>query len=179
MNDETQQIGRKRAAGSRRPTPAACRGLVKTGGAEDGMLLIELLVVLAIMALVAAIALPGTPRLGRGSPLGLVASDIGAKLRAARSMAIAQNHDVAFVLDADKRTYGVAGTGARQTLPAAIDLSVTTARPHIREAKEARLIFFSDGTSSGGTIRLTDQHQSVAIGVAWLTGAVHIERGTP
>lgn len=36
--------------------------------------------------------------------------------------------------------------------------------PYIREMKEARLVFFSDGTSSGGTVRLTDQHQSVAIG---------------
>jgi general secretion pathway protein H len=94
-------------------------------------------------------------------------------------MAIAQNRDVSFALDTDARTYGVAGTGASQTLPAAIDVSVTTARGYIRDTKEAHLVFFSDGTSSGGTIRLIDQRQSVAIGVEWLTGAVHIERGVP
>jgi general secretion pathway protein H len=108
-----------------------------------------------------------------------VAADIAAKLRAARNLAIAQNRDVAFALDTDARTYGVVGTGPPQTLPAATDLSVTAARPYIREAKEVQLMFFSDGTSSGGTIRLAAEHQLVAITVEWLTGAVHIERGKP
>jgi|SRR5215831_14286350 len=104
---------------------------------------------------------------------------MAAKLRAARSMAIAQNRDVAFALDTGARTYGVAGAGAPKTLPATINLAVTTARPQIREANEASLVFFSDGTSSGGIIRLTDERQSVAIGVEWLTGAVHVARGAP
>ncbi len=172
-----ESIARKRGASPWRLALAG-RGAAKTGGAEDGMLLIELLVVLAVLAVISTIALPRA-HIGRGPSLGLVASDIAAKLRAARSMAIAQNHDVSFALDTDARTYGVAGTGSPQTLPAAIDVSVTTARQYIREAKEAHLVFFSDGTSSGGTIRLADQNQSVAIGVEWLTGAVHIERGTP
>ena len=172
-----ESVARKRG-GSPWRLALAGRGAAKTEGANDGMLLIELLVVLAILALVSIIALPRA-HIDRGPSLGLIASDIAAKLRAARSMAIAQNRDVSFALDTDARTYSVAGTGSPQTLPAAIDVSVTTARSQIREAKEAHLVFFSDGTSSGGTIRLADQNQSVAIGVEWLTGAVHIERGTP
>jgi len=109
----------------------------------------------------------------------LVAADMAARLRAARSMAIAQNRDVSFALDTARRTYGVVGVGALQTIPATIGLSVTTARTLIRENSNALLVFFSDGTSTGGTIRLADQHQAVAIGVEWLTGAVHIERGAP
>jgi len=157
----------------------ARRGPGKISSAEDGTSLIELLVVLAILALVAAIALPRAHMPGRGPSLRLVASDIAVKLRTARSMAIAQNRDVAFAFDTETRTYGVAGTGAPQALPAAIDLSVTTARTQLRETKEAHLVFFNDGTSSGGTVRLTYQHQSVVIGVEWLTGAVHFERGVP
>jgi general secretion pathway protein H len=172
-----EPIARRRAGSPWRLTLAG-RGAAKTRGANDGMLLIELLVVLAILALVSTIALPRA-HMGRGPSLGLVASDMAAKLRAARSMAIAQNRDVSFALDTNTRTYVVAGTGSPQTLPAAIDVSVTTAREYIRATKEARLVFFSDGTSSGGTIRLADQNQSVAIGVEWLTGAVHIERGAP
>jgi general secretion pathway protein H len=174
MSGLTEQIVRKWVA--LHLTPGARCETPHSRDAQEGALLIELLVVLAILALVSTIALP---RASRGPSLGLVASDIAAKLRAARTMAIAQNRDVAFAVDTERRSYGVAGIGAPRTLPTATDLSVTAARPYIREAKEIQLIFFSDGTSSGGTIRLTEQHQSVAIGVEWLTGAVHIERGAP
>ena len=170
---------RKRAATRPCLHLAGGRGLAKARATENGSLLIELLVVLAILALVAAIALPGTPILGRRPSLSLVAADIAARLRAARSVAIARNRDVVFALDPERRTYGVAGVGVPQTVPATVGLSVTTARTLIRENREAQLVFFRDGTSTGGTIRLADQHQSVAIGVEWLTGAVHIERGAP
>ena len=163
----------------RRLNPAARRGPTRNRAANNGWSLVEVLVVLAILALVAAVALPGTPILGRRPSISLVAADMAARLRAARSMAIAQNRDVSFALDTDRRIYGVVGVGAPQTIPATIGLSVTTARTLIRENSNALLVFFRDGTSTGGTIRLADQHQAVAIGVEWLTGAVHIERGAP
>jgi len=163
----------------RRLNPAARRGPTRNRAANNGWSLVEVLVVLAILALVAAVALPGTPILGRRPSISLVAADMAARLRAARSMAIAQNRDVAFALDTGRRTYAVAGVGAPRAIPANIGLSVTTARTLIRESREAQLVFFSDGTSSGGTVRLSDQDQSVAIGVEWLTGAVHIERSAP
>jgi general secretion pathway protein H len=146
------------------------------GGAEEGSSLIELLVVLAILALVAAIALPGARMPGQQPSLRLVAADIATRLRAARSLAIAQQREVAFAFDTETRTYGVAGLGAPRAVPSTVDVSVTTARQYVRNAGEARLVFYSDGTSSGGTIRLSVQQQQVSIGVAWLTGAVHIDR---
>jgi general secretion pathway protein H len=146
---------------------------------EDGSSLIELLVVLAILALVATIALPGAQMPGQAPSIRLVAADVATRLRAARTMAIVEQREVAFAFDSGTRTYGVAGMGAPHALPAAVDVSVTTARQYVRDAGEARLVFYSDGTSSGGTIQLTDRQQRVAIGVEWLTGAVHIERNPP
>src|SRR5262245_50789287 len=136
MSEEA--IMRKRAARRRRLNPAARRGPAKDRAANNGWSLVEVLVVLAILALVAAVALPGTPILGRGPSISLVAADMAARLRAARSMAIAQNRDVAFALDTGRRTYAVAGFGAPQTIPATIGLSVTTTRALIRDTSHAR-----------------------------------------
>lgn len=177
MSGQAQHIVRKRVAVYWRLTAATRCGT--TRDAQDGALLIELLVVIAILALVSTIALPRAQMLGRGPSLGLVASDMAAKLRAARSLAIAQNRDVAFALDTHARSYGIVGTGPPQTLPAGTDLSVTAARPYIRDVQDVQLVFFSDGTSSGGTIRLIAEQRLVAISVEWLTGAVRIERGAP
>jgi general secretion pathway protein H len=162
-----------------RLTLPALRRTAEAGGAEEGSSLIELLVVLAILALVAAIALPGVQMPGQGPSLRLVAADMATRLRAARSLAIVQQREVAFAFDSGTRTYGVAGLGAPAALPAAVNVSLTTARQYVRDAGEARLVFYGDGTSSGGTIRLADQHQQIVIGVAWLTGAVHIDRNAP
>jgi general secretion pathway protein H len=164
---------------SGRLTLTAVRRMTAAGGAEDGSTLIELLVVLAILALIAAIALPAVPMPGQPSSLRLVAADIAARLRAARTIAITQQREVAFTFDMDTRTYGVAGIGAPRALPPAVDLSVATARQYVRDGGEARLVFFSDGTSSGGTIRLGNQSQRIVIGVAWLTGAVQLDREAP
>jgi general secretion pathway protein H len=137
------------------------------------------LVVMAILALVTAVALPSVRLPGRGPPLGLVAVDIAAKLRAARAMAVAQNREIAFAFDTQARTYAVEGTGRPEPLPPGADLSITTARQLVRGSEEARLVFFSDGTSSGGTIRLSHERRSVAITVTWLTGVVDVRWEAP
>ncbi len=134
---------------------------------------------MAILALIAAVALPSVRLPSRGPPLGLVAADIAAKLRAARALAIAQNREIAFAFDAQARTYAVEGTGRPEPLPPGAGLSITTARQLVRGSEEARLLFFADGTSSGGTIRLSHERRSVAITVTWLTGVVDVKWEAP
>jgi general secretion pathway protein H len=148
-------------------------------GGDCGVSLIEVLVVMAILALIAAVALPSVRLPSRGPPLGLVAADIAAKLRAARALAVAQNREIAFAFDAQARTYAVEGTGRPEPLPPGAGLSITTTRQLVRSSEEARLLFFGDGTSSGGTIRLSHERRSVAITVTWLTGVVDVKWEAP
>jgi general secretion pathway protein H len=146
---------------------------------EDGTSLIEVLIVMAILALVAAVALPSARGPDHTPSLRPVASDIAGRLRAARATALSENRDVAFAFDAESRTYVVEGTGPPQHLPPGTDLSITTARQFVRDAHEARLTFFADGTSSGGTIKMSQTQQSVSISIAWLTSAIEISWGVP
>jgi len=178
MSDRGATIGARCAQRYRRLGAGESGAPPKTNTGEDGVSLVELLVVMAILALVATVALPArAPE--RGPSLAVLAADIAGKLRAARALAVAQSRDVAFAFDAEARTYVVEGAGAPQTLPQATDLSITTAREFVRDAKEARLTFFGDGTSSGGTIRLAHRQRSVNINVAWLTSAVEIAWDVP
>jgi general secretion pathway protein H len=137
------------------------------------------LVVMTILALIAAVAMPSIRLPTQGAPLRLVAADIAAKLRAARALAIAENRDIAFVFDAQARTYAVEGTGYPAPLAPEASLSITTARQLVRGSEEVRLVFFADGTSSGGTIRLSHERRSIAITVAWLTGVVDVHWEAP
>lgn len=134
---------------------------------------------MAILAVVAAVAMPSVRLPTRGPPLGLIAADIAAKLRAARTLAIAQNRQIAFVFDAQARTYVVDGTGRPEPLPPGAGLSITTARQLVRGSEEARLVFFADGTSSGGIIRLSHEQRTIGITVAWLTGVVDVRWEAP
>jgi len=146
---------------------------------DQGSSLIEVLIVMAILALVAAVALPSVRPPDRAHSLRSIAADIAGRLRAARATALAENREVAFAFDAERRAYAVEGTGPPQPLPPAIELSITTAREFVREAQDVKVVFFADGTSSGGAIKLSEAQQSVTITIAWLTAAVEISGGSP
>jgi general secretion pathway protein H len=146
---------------------------------DRGTSLIEVLVVMAILVLVAVVALPSQRGPRPVYSLAAVATDLAARLRAARATALSENRDVVFSYDAETRTYVVEGTGPPQRLPPETDLSITTARQFVRDAQEARLLFFADGTSSGGTIKLAHAQQSITISIAWLTSVIEVSSGPP
>jgi type II secretion system protein H len=89
-------------------------GVQPQAGAAAGFTLLELLVVLAILALAAAIALPTLTSPSDGVRLRSAAGEIAAALRAARAAAIARNGEVAVMIDADRRSLEVEGLPARR-----------------------------------------------------------------
>lgn len=133
-----------------RPDPRARRN-------QGGFTLIEMIVVIVIMGLVAALVLVRQPWHSAGLNTEATVRALTEALRVARSRAIAQDRDVSVVT----RPGGFA-----------VDGGTTWALPAGEALSQSQVIFMPDGGSSGTTILLVAGTRRFAISSNWLTGRV-------
>ncbi|HUK61560.1 MAG TPA: GspH/FimT family pseudopilin [Stellaceae bacterium] len=129
-----------------------------TSRREDGFTLLELMIVLAIMALVAAIAFPRLAARAPASALGAASEEMRAALATARSAAIAE--DRAVTVAGGDGFYRI--DGDQHALLSAAGVRVETPRGGIA--------FFPSGGSSGGRIVLRGGGRSATLDIDTLTG---------
>src|SRR5689334_10103049 len=101
------------------PTSArAARARTETSrdGIGGGFTLLELLVVLAILGLTVALAVPVFHRVMPGLELKATARSVAAALREARGLAVSSNREVAVTIDVNSHTMGLAGGGQPEQL---------------------------------------------------------------
>ena len=139
-----------------------------------GVTLLELLVVLAIMALIAALVLPTFGAGVSSSELRSSARQLAAGLRAARSEAVSQRRETFLVLDLEGRRFKVDRDPREHALPPRIDMKLFTAQRDIVDAKTGAIRFFPDGGSNGGRITVASGERKFDVDVDWLTGRVAI-----
>ncbi|TPM32786.1 GspH/FimT family pseudopilin [Mesorhizobium sp. B2-3-4] len=137
--------------------------------AAAGFTLIEMLVVLAIIAVVAAIAAPGIVQRYRSPSLDALSSEIMARLRMSRTLAIATARPQQVVIDTGGRTIRF-GDRPVLGLPQDVKMTITTGRETVADGRLAALTFLADGSSSGMEIDLQRAGQASHIEVNWLTG---------
>ncbi len=138
------------------------------------MTLLELLVVLAIMGLVAAMVLP---MLGPGvstSELKASARQLAAGLRLARSEAMATRHESFLALDLEGRRFKVGNDPREYALPKSLEIKLFTAQMDIVDEKTGAIRFYPDGGSNGGRITVASGQRKFEVDVDWLTGRVAI-----
>lgn len=146
----------------------------EAGASEAGFALIEMLCVLAIIGLLAAIILPAIPRATTRARLESYAVETAALLKADRNAALRRQVQVATRIDAPSRTIRSGVSGRVVRLPDDVTLDALLAS-RCANARAGRSIdFFPSGMSCGGTIALARPGMGFEVRVNWLTGGVEI-----
>ena len=138
-----------------------------------GLTLIEILIVLAIIALVTAIALPmvtGTSN----AEMRSAARQLASGLRLARSEAVSQRRETFLVIDLAGRRFKVDRDAREYPLPKNMELKLFTAQKDLVDDKVGSIRFYPDGGSNGGRITLGSGDRKFEVDVDWLTGRVAI-----
>lgn len=140
---------------------------------SPGFTLMELLVVLAILGLALALAVPSLGRALPGFELQTNARAVVGALREARALAIGSNREVTLQIDVRQRTLQV-GQGTGIKLDPQLGISVRTARSELRGDGIGGISFFPDGTSTGGQVTLALEERKRHVVVDWLTGTASV-----
>jgi general secretion pathway protein H len=142
------------------------------GGAAKrnaGFTLMEMLVVLAILALVAGMASqltrPASPRLR----IEAAARALCAAARATRTRAIATNSETTLTVDLARKSF-FSPAVAETAFPPEARVELSVARIRGGSAASGAITFFPGGGSTGGDIVISYANLRAAIGVNWLTG---------
>jgi len=143
-------------------------------GCEAGFTLIEIVCVLAIVALLAAVLLPAIPRQTTRARLEAFAIEAAALLKADRNAAIRRGLEVTTRIDTQARV--IRSDTNRQAIRIPDDVRLETLLP--RNCDDRRVVetisFFGSGMSCGGTITLTHLDAGYQIRVNWLTGRIEV-----
>ena len=141
---------------------------------QSGVTLLELLIVLTLMALIAAMTLPMFSGGVSGTDLKTAARDVAAGLRLARDRAISQRAESLLELNLEARTFRVSPDERSHRLPEKLDLKLYTAQRDLLNDKVGAIRFFPDGGSNGGRITLAAGERKYDVDVDWLTGRIAI-----
>jgi general secretion pathway protein H len=163
-------MGRK-VAREARPTLPAGAG---EDGASAGFTLIEVVCVLAIVAMLAAIVLPAIPRNTSQQRLEGYAIETAALLNADQESARRQHRDVATAVDAPLRIIRSGASPWMVRLPADVTVEALLASRCKDRAAGAAIHHLASGLSCGGVITLTRPGAGFQIKVNWLTGGAEV-----
>ncbi len=139
------------------------------------MSLLELLLVMALVALAGTLAVAAYSGGLDGVRMRGSAKEIAAQLRYTRAQAIASGQMQRFEIDPQQRRWRAAG--ARQgRVPDAVEIGFIGAREVQPGPGTGAIVFFEDGGSTGGRVRLASGGAVWQVDVAWLTGEVTLSR---
>jgi general secretion pathway protein H len=142
--------------------------------AEAGFTLVEMVCVIAIIAMLAAILLPHISRATSRPRLEGYAVETASLLKADRTAAMRHRVAIATQVDASERYLRSGSTGRVLRVPDDVTFSATLPIRCNDRPAFSTISFFATGMSCGGTIVLSRLGAVYEIRVNWLTGGVEI-----
>jgi len=141
---------------------------------ELGFTLLEMVCVLAILAILAAIVVPALPRSTSRASLESHAIAIAALLKSDRDAAIRRDTQIVTKVDAASRLVRAGASDRLVVVPNDVAFDALLAARCAKHATGTNIHFFPSGMSCGGVIALTRSGFGYEIRVVWLTGRVEI-----
>ena len=143
---------------------------------RPGFTLLELLIVLAIVALVVAIVPAAFGGWGDSARLPTVVSDVRSDIRLARSHARLTGRVVALAASEDGAGYRIEPGDLARRLADGLQVDVLPARSSTTDRlAPAAIRFFPNGGSSGGRILITSQGRQAVLEIDGVTGRLELD----
>jgi general secretion pathway protein H len=154
--------------------PTSPIGRVDPRQGEAGFTLIEVVCVIAIIAILTAILLPALPRGTSRARLESFAVEMASLLKADRNAAVRRGMQVVTDVDAKARILRSGFSGHVVRVPNDVTFEATLAARCNQRPAGSTIRFFASGMSCGGTIGVTRLGVGYQVRVNWLTGAVEV-----
>ncbi len=141
---------------------------------QSGFTIIELLVVMAILAMAYTLAGPMVSTGVSGTELKASARQLAAGLRKARSDAISRRREAVLTVDVEAHQFRLSDDQRVYQLPKSVAVKLFTAQSELVNGTTGAVRFFPDGGSTGGRITLSARDRDYDVDINWLTGQVVI-----
>ncbi|MBV8698027.1 prepilin-type N-terminal cleavage/methylation domain-containing protein [Bradyrhizobium sp.] len=150
-----------------------------TRSSQQGFTLLEMVCIIALIAVLAAVLLPALARHTSRAQLQAYALEAATVLKTDRDIAIRRHADVATLVDAHARAIRSGATAQALRIPEDVRFDALLPKTCRQYAALSTISFFADGMSCGGAIALTRLDQTYEIRVNWLTGRIEIVSRAP
>ena len=141
---------------------------------QDGFTLLEMVAVIAIVALLAAIMLPVIPHATTRQRLEAFAIETAAFLKSDRNAALQRRAQITAQVDAKGRTIRSGASGRIMRIPADVSFQAMLPLTCNERPAHSTISFFANGMSCGGTIVLSRLGAGYEVRVNWLTGGIEV-----
>jgi general secretion pathway protein H len=152
----------------------AGRRLAQRHAAQRGVILLDMVIAMALLALLILLVLPTWPQGTSAARLGAYATEVAALLKTDRTAAARGGGEVATRVSLGERRLMSGSSRRSVSLPEDVVLDVIASEACRTPSGELAIVFAGDGRTCGAVITLTRGNLNWRVRVNWLTGFIDV-----